>query len=232
MKNYIHPLQEEYDLSTFNFFKSLTPDELKTLDGQISASQYKKGDVIYHEGKRLTGFYCIMSGVLKVIKTGSDGKEQIIRFVTKGDIIAYRSLLSKEGACTTAKVIEQAVLVHVPYNTLTSILSSNHKFTLNTLQVVCKELKDANNYITDIAHKTVRERVAEVLIMLRDKFGVNKDNVLQVSLTREEIANMVGTATESVIRLLSEFKHDKIIEIKGREIKFVNLPRLTRIANM
>jgi len=100
------------------------------------------------------------------------------------------------------------------------------------LQIVCRELREANDYITDIAQKTVRERLAEVLLLLKENFDLDNQNTLQISLTREELANMVGTATESVIRLLSEFKQDKLIELQGRKIKFLDIPSLQRVANI
>jgi CRP-like cAMP-binding protein len=100
------------------------------------------------------------------------------------------------------------------------------------LQIVCRELREANDYITDIAQKTVRERLAEVLLLLKDNFELDNANTLQISLTREELANMVGTATESVIRLLSEFKQDNLIDLQGRKIKFINVAGLTKVANL
>ncbi|GET30432.1 Crp/Fnr family transcriptional regulator [Prolixibacter sp. SD074] len=232
MKNYNEPIEEEADLSKFRFFQALTTDEMERLNYEKTCSFYKKGSVIYREGNRLTGFYCITRGILKIYKTGIDGKEQIIRFVKKGDIIAYRSLLSQESACTTAKVIEDAVLCHIPYKTLLYLIDENSKFSLAMLRIVCAELKDANDFITDIAQKTVRERLAEVLLLLKDNFDLDDNKTLQISLTREELANMVGTATESVIRLLSEFKHDQLIELHGRKIRIVDLPGLTRVANL
>ncbi|GET32772.1 Crp/Fnr family transcriptional regulator [Prolixibacter bellariivorans] len=232
MRNYNEPIEEEADLSKFRFFQTLTTDEMERLNYEKTCSFYKKGSVIYREGNRLTGFYCITRGILKIYKTGIDGKEQIIRFVKKGDIIAYRSLLSQESACTTAKVIEDAVLCHIPYKTLLYLIDENSKFSLAMLRIVCAELKDANDFITDIAQKTVRERLAEVLLLLKDSFDLDDNKTLQISLTREELANMVGTATESVIRLLSEFKHDQLIELHGRKIRIIDLPGLTRVANL
>ncbi|MCL3779886.1 Crp/Fnr family transcriptional regulator [Prolixibacteraceae bacterium JC049] len=226
------PTPEEMDLSGFRIFKHLTEDEVNRLNYDKTCSVYKKGSVIYREGSRLTGFYCITKGIVKVYKTGIDGKEQIIRFAKKGEIIAYRSLVSNELACTTAKVIDEAVLCHVPYQTLLYLVDNNSKFSLHMLQIVCKELKEANDYITDIAQKTVRERLAEVLILLKSNFELDENQTLQISLTREELANMVGTATESVIRLLSEFKQDKLIELQGRKIKFLDLQGLTKVANL
>ncbi|HPF50656.1 MAG TPA: Crp/Fnr family transcriptional regulator [Draconibacterium sp.] len=226
------PSDAEADLSGFQLFKKLTEDEFTRLNYEKTCSVYKKGTIIYREGSRLTGFFCVTSGIIKIFKTGIDGKEQIIRFAKKGEIIAYRSLLSQELACTTAKVIEEATLCHIPYQTLLYLIQSNWQFSHHMLQIVCRELREANDYITDIAQKTVRERLAEVLLLLKENFDLDNQNTLQISLTREELANMVGTATESVIRLLSEFKSDNIIELQGRKIKFLDIPSLTRIANL
>lgn len=226
------PTEEECDLSGFQLFKKLTDPEFAQLNYDKTCSLYKKGNIIYREGSRLTGFYCVTRGVLKLFKTGVDGKEMILRFVKKGDIIAYRSLLSQELACTTAKVIEEAVLCHIPYQTLLYLIQNNWQFSHHMLQIVCRELREANDYITDVAQKTVRERLAEVLLLLKDSFELDNSNTLQISLTREELANTVGTATESVIRLLSEFKQDRLIDLQGRKIKFLDVPKLTRVANL
>ncbi len=226
------PSEEECDLSGFQLFKKLKEQEFIHLNYDKTCSLYKKGSIIYREGSRLTGFYCVTRGILKIYKTGIDGKEQIIRFAKKGEIVAYRSLLSQELACTTAKVIEEAVLCHIPYQTLLFLIQNNWEFSHHMLQIVCKELREANDYITDIAQKTVRERLAEVLILLKESFDLDTTNTLQISLTREELANIVGTATESVIRLLSEFKQDKMIELQGRKIKLLDVNALTKVANL
>lgn len=230
--SHYNPLPEETDLSEFKFFKHLNDTEIGKLNYDKTCQIYKKGSVVYREGSRLTGFYCITKGILKIYKTGIDGKEQIIRFVKAGDIVAFRSLLSQELACTTAKVIDDAVLCHIPYQTLLFLLQNNWKFSHWMIQILCRELREANDYITDIAQKTVRERLAEVLLLLKDSFDVDEHNVLNISLTREELANMVGTATESVIRLLSEFKQDGLIELKGRKVKFLDVNTLRRMASL
>jgi len=226
------PTEDDTDLGGFLLFKKLTDEELNRLNFEKSCSMYKKGTIVYREGSRLTGFFCVTKGIVKIFKTGIDGKEQIIRFAKRGEIIAYRSLLSQELACTTAKVIEEAVLCHVPYQTLLFLIQSNWQFSHHMLQIVCRELREANDFITDIAQKSVRERLAEVLLLLRENFDLDHQNTLQISLTREELANMVGTATESVIRLLSEFRQDNLIELQGRKIKFLNISGLRKVAGI
>src|SRR6056297_951913 len=212
-------------------FKNLTEEEKKLLDDEKICNTYKKGSEIYHEGSRTNGLYCINEGIVKIYKTGIDGREQIIYFAKPGDIVGYRSILSGELACSSAKALKTSVLCFIPGDLLVNLIKKNGNFSLDVLQQSCKELGEANSYITDIAQKTVRERLAEVLIKLKENFDLDENNELQISLTREELANIVGTATESVIRLLSEFKQDHLIDLKGRKIRILDLKKLEKISN-
>jgi len=217
---------------TSSVFRFLTRDETDRLNFEKDFRHYKRGDILYNEGNRISGFFCINSGIIKVFKTGVDGKEQIIRFARKGEIIAYRSVLSNESACTSAKVIEDCQVCFIPSELLIQFVKTNPAFSFEIVKLTCHELAEANSYITDIAQKTVRERVAEVLIQLVKDFGLDEQKFLRISLTREELANIVGTATESVIRLLSEFKGDRLIELSGRKIKILDLKGLEKISNV
>lgn len=218
------------DLQTI--FTTLKQDELDQLGFEKGCDFYKRGDIVYHEGNRMNGCFCVNKGIIKLYKTGIEGKEQIISFAKRGDLIGFRSVLSNELACTTAKVIEDAVLCFIPADTLFSLVKSNADFSMQLMQLTCKELGEANKYITDIAQKTVRERLAEVLVMLMETFELDESQTLQISLTREELANIVGTATESVIRLLSEFKSDRLIELNGRKIKILDAKTLRKVGNV
>lgn len=226
------PYNEEINLLQFDIFKGLSVTELDLLHQTMSCSSYKRGTIIYHEGSRINGTYVVVSGILKIYKTGFDGKEQIIRFAKEGDLIGFRSVISDELACTTAKVINDTVLCYLPGEELTHLIKGSPEFAMNLMKLTCRELGESNKYLTDIAQKTVRERLAEILLLLMDTFDVEEDGTLKISLTREEIANMVGTATESVIRLLSEFKNDKLIELNGRKVKLLNIPKLIKIGNV
>jgi len=226
------PLCDSCALESGSLFKHLTPEEVVILNFEKDFRQYKRGDILYQEGNRISGFYCINKGIIKVFKTGLDGKEQIIRFAKKGDIIAYRSVLSNELACTSAKVIEDCQVCFIPSEILTQFIKTNPAYSLELLKLACHELGEANSFITDIAQKTVRERLAEILLLLVNDFGLDEDLFLNISLTREELANIVGTATESVIRLLSEFKSDKLVELNGRKIKVLNKKGLEKISNV
>ena len=211
MKNPVPPTSKACLIDEASIFRHLSEEELAKIPFDQEPDYYKRGTVIYSEGSRIYGFYCVRKGIIKIFKTGFDGKEQIIRFAKKGAIMGFRSTITREPACTTAKVLEEASICFVHADIVHEFIKENGNFALALLQIACTELGEANDYITDIAQKTVRERLAEVIIHLRKEFDLDKDNYLKITLTREELANMVGTATESVIRLLSEFKQDGLI---------------------
>jgi len=223
-------LREFFARSTV--FRHLTDDQLDYLPLDQATDRYKRGSIIYEEGSRISGFYVVCKGVIKIYKTGFDGKDQIIRFAKPGDVMGFRSTITGELACTTTKSIEDAEIVYISGQIVKELVMSNGDFAMDLLQIACNELGEANDYITDIAQKTVRERLAEVLIQLKMTFDLDQNNFLQISLTREELASIVGTATESVIRLLSEFKQDKLIELQGRRIKIIEEAKLIKISNL
>ncbi len=226
------PFCDKCAVETNSLFRHLTREEVDKINFEKDFRHYRRGDVLYQEGNRINGFYCINKGIIKVFKTGLDGKEQIIRFAKKGDIIAYRSVISNEPACTTAEVIEDSYVCFIPSEILFAFVKTNPSFSFELMKLTCHELEEANSYITDIAQKTVRERLAEILLHLMGEFGLDDNHYLKISLTREELANIVGTATESVIRLLSEFKSDKLIELHGRKIKIIDPKGLEKISNI
>lgn len=215
-----------------SMFKKLTNEELIELTAEKGCAFYKRGEIIFQEGNRPTGAYCISSGIIKLYKTGIEGKEQIVKFAKKGDLIGYRSLLSGELACTTAKVVNDARLCFIPASKFLEYMKNNSEFSMELAKIACRELGEANSFLTDIAQKTVRERLAEILLYLQNEFGLDRDGYFLITLTREEIANIVGTATESIIRLLSEFKDDKYIELSGRKIKILEENKLKRLAGI
>ncbi len=217
---------------THSIFHHLAEGELHEIMLNKITETHKRGSIIYREGTRMKGFCCVQSGIIKIYQTGFDGKEQIIRFAKPGDIIGYRSVISNEPACTTTEVIKECVLCHIPAEILFNLVKNNGDFALELMKLTCKELGEANSYITDIAQKTVKERLAEILIHLDDEFSEDSQGILNISLTREELSNIVGTATESIIRLLSEFKSRGYIELNGRKIKILDKPGLKHIANI
>lgn len=213
-------------------FTDLRKDELEKLSEQKSCGFFKKGQYIFQENSRLPGVYCVHSGKVKMFRMGPEGKEQIIRFAKAGDMIGYKSLLSDEPLSVSAAAIDDVSVCFVPKQFLFDTLSINNMFTRKLMELACHEIGEANKIITNLAQKTVRERLAEVLLILRETFGETEEGYLEVKLTREEIASFVGTATESVIRLLSEFKKDGLIELKGKNIRILKANQLTILGNV
>ncbi|MBN2165767.1 MAG: Crp/Fnr family transcriptional regulator [Marinilabiliaceae bacterium] len=220
------------NLSDFELFNSLTQMQIEYLNQNIICNQYHKGTVIIHEGSRTSSIYVVIKGISKTYSTGFDGKEQILRFEKPGDIIGFNSLLNEEISNTSTKVIYESIVYQIPGEQFINIIKANPDFSLSLIRKACKELNTTNKYLTDVAQKKVKERLAEILLFMHNTFGVDSENFINISLTREEMANMVGTATESAIRLLSEFKHEGLIYIEGRKIKLLNKKQLARIGNI
>ena len=219
--NRVHPL-----------FRHLSEPEFENITANKITETHKRGSIVYREGQRIKGFYCVKYGIVKIYKTGFDGKEQIVRFARPGDIFGYRSVISNEPACSTTQILEEAMLCQVPTDILINLIMTNGSFAFELMKLTCKELGEANSYLTDIAQKTVRERLAEILVQLETEFGSDEKGILKIALTREELSNVVGTATESIIRLLSEFRNIGLIELNGRKIKILDKPGLKHIANI
>ena len=210
----------------------LGEEEVDLLDSVKSCDIYDRGEVLFEEGSRVGGFFCVSTGKIKIYKQGSSGREQIIRFAKPGDVIGYKSLLSHEPLSVTAESIEDATVCFVPKEYLYKVLSENQEFNFKVLETLSHELGKSNKSIVDVVHKPAKERLAETLLMLRNTFNLDDKNIIQVRLSREELGNIVGTATESLIRLLSELKKERIIELEGKDIKLINIPALVELANL
>jgi len=219
-------------LLVHSLFRHLDSEQQNLILHNKITDTFKRGSIIYEEGHRMKGFYWVQKGILKIYKTGFDGKEQIIKFAQPGDIIGYRSVISSELACTSGEVLEEATLSLISADILLELIKTNGDFAVEMMKLTCKELNEANDYLTDVAQKTVKERLAEIIIHLDESFGRNADGILKISLTREELSNIVGTATESIIRLLADFRDRDLIELKGRKIKILDRPGLRSIAGL
>lgn len=212
--------------------KIFSTEELHSLQSEKKILNIAKGEEILEEGHAANGVFLIQSGTAKLYKVGFTGKEQIIRFCKKGDLLGYRSILSGEAFGATATALEDMELEYIPERFFLKMLEENPKMSFEMLKLISKQLGDAADTITILAQKTVRERLAEVLIMLENTLGTDKDGFIRISLTREEMANLIGTATESAIRLISEFKNDNLIEVDGRKIKVVNHAKIKKLGHI
>ncbi len=214
-------------------FCKLSEEELTTLSIQKHCNYYQKGETVFLEGNRPDGLYCINNGRVKIYQSGFDGKEQILRLAKEGDILGYRALISGEAYSVSAAVIEDSRVCIIPKNVFYDLLSTNSDVATKVMKLLATELKEAQDKITDLAQKPVIERLAEALLMLKEYYGYEKDeSSLNITITREEIANIVGTATETTIRLLSELKKQGIIELDGKTIRILKSEALVKLSNI
>ncbi len=221
---------EQCVVRQLNSLKSLTPKELSKISACKTTRVIKKGEVLFDEGEHINGIFCISSGVCKVSKMSPNGREQIIHLVNKGDFLGERSLIGDDVTNLKATAINDMEVCFIPRDEIINDLKQNPDFSLSVLKDMANSLKIANNLIVDMAQKTVKQRLAEMLLNLHEKFGNNIDDILNIHLSREDIANIIGTATESAIRLLSEFKREEIISLKGKNISLIDIPKLKKIA--
>ncbi|MDL2231222.1 Crp/Fnr family transcriptional regulator [Porphyromonadaceae bacterium OttesenSCG-928-L07] len=211
-------------------FKNISPEVLNLLNCSENIHFFKKNAVIYSEGARMKGCYFVYEGIVKIYQTGNEGKEQIIKFEKEGNIFGFRSVILKEAACTSVETLTDAVLCFIPGNTLLQLLKENSDFAYELMQIACKELGESNRNIKNIAQKSVKKRLAEILITLANDFGIEPDGQLKLNISREDLGNFAGTATETIIRLLSEYKTEGLVEAKGRKIKLLDIEKLKRNA--
>jgi len=194
---------------------------------------HKKGQVLFYEGNTPTGLYCMNRGKVKLYKTDEFGKVQIVRLAKEGDVLGYRALLTEEPYSGTAEVLEDASICFIPRDSFFRLLKDNPAFSLRVIQLMGHELGKAEERELSLSRKPVRERMAETILMLEEFYGFEEDGkTLRGAMTREDLANIVGTATETVIRLLSEMKAEEIIDLDKKKIKILNRGALVKTANV
>ena len=220
---------EQCIIKQFNSLKALTKEELIRISGCKTSKIIKKGEVIFEEGESLKGIFCIRDGVCKLTKLSANGKDQVVKLVEKGQILGQRSLISDERTNLRATALNDMELCFIPKSEIINDLQKNNNFTMDILKHMADDLREADNIIVNMAQKSVRQRLAEALLNIEENFGTNPDGTLSVLLSREDYASIVGTATESAIRVLSQFKKEGLISTIGKHVKIEDIEGLKRI---
>lgn len=210
--------------------KALNKDELIKLANCKTSFTIKKGEPIFEEGETVNGIFCIKDGVCKLSKLSANGKDQIVKLVKSGELLGQRSMISEEPTNLSAVALEDMNVCFIPKSEIMGYFNTNNKFSMEVMKNICGDLKDSDDHMVSMAQKTVKERLAETLLFLEDTFGKNEDGTLHIQLSREELAGMIGTATESCIRLLSEFKKNDWIELVGKKIALKDRTKLKRLS--
>ena len=221
---------EQCIVREFSSLKALTKNELVHLSDCKTSRTIKKGEVIFEEGENVNGIFCIKDGVCKLTKLSPNGKDHIVKLVTKGELLGQRSMISEEPVNLSAVALEDMEVCFIPKTEVMGFFDKNNQFSMNVMKTICGDLKEADDHMVNLAQKTVKERLAETLLYLHDTFGKNEDNTLKIQLSRDELASMIGTATESCIRLLSDFKKLGLIELTGKKILLKDISKLKKLA--
>ncbi|MCU0334858.1 MAG: Crp/Fnr family transcriptional regulator [Chitinophagaceae bacterium] len=233
MKTFEHVDCSRCDKRQYSVFCSTHGEHLDEISNSKTCSVYKKGQVVFHEGGHPFGIYCVNKGKIKLSIIGDEGKEQIVRMARDGDVLGYRSMLVNERYNATATVLEDSQICFVPREVFMRTLKSDNSLSFEVMKLLSNQLREAEVKLTHLAQKPVRERLAETLLFLKETYGFEPDSTfIAVQLTREEIANLVGTATETAIRLLSELNREEVIELSGKRIAIKDMRELARVANL
>ena len=221
---------EQCIVRQFSSLKSLSKEELLKISECKTSYTIKKGDSIFEEGEITNGVYCVKDGVCKLSKLSANGKDQIVKLVKSGELLGQRSMISDEPANLTAVALEDMQVCFIPKSEIMGFFNQNNQFSMSMMKSICGDLKEADDHMVSLAQKNVKERLAETLIYLEETFGKNEDGSLRIQLSREELAGMIGTATESCIRLLSEFNKSGYIELLNKKIILKDKNKLKKLS--
>ena len=201
---------------------------LKQLSDQYDVESFSKKQTLYQEGKRPRFLYFLVSGKVKSYKTHEDGKEYITDLFSAGDFIGYTALLEDKNYDDSATILEDAEIMQIPRDEFLQMVYSDINIAAKFIRIVTQNVKEKEERLLNLAYSSLRKRVAKALVDIHEKFN-KQGNTTLIEFSREDIAQYVGTATESLIRTLSDFKGEKLIDIKSGKISIINLDKLKNL---
>lgn len=215
-------------------FYDLNTPVLDAISEHKVPNTFKKGQTLFMQGNPPFGMYCIKSGIVKVTQMGPDGKESIVRLAKPGDTVGHRSLFSKQVYQATATAVQETKVCFYDTKYIQKLVKEQPSISYNLISALGKDLGVAESRLTSFSQKNVRERLAELLMTLRESYGeeINGRIRLNIKLTREEMASIIGTASETLIRFFTEFKNEALIEQEGKTIYIINEKKLLQFANI
>ena len=201
---------------------------IKQLSDQYAVETFHKKQTLYQEGKRPRFLYYLVSGKVKAYKSHEDGKEYITDLFSAGDFIGYTAIIEDKNYDDSAAILEDAEIMQIPKEEFLGMIFSDINIAAKFIRIVTQNVKEKEERLLSLAYSSLRKRVAKALVDIHEKF--NKDGAKNlIEFSREDIAQYVGTATESLIRTLSDFKSEKLIDIKSGKISIINLDKLKNL---
>jgi CRP-like cAMP-binding protein len=224
---------EKWDFATSSVFTNLPEDELKMLTINMTEELYPKGQIIFREGAYPSGIFFIREGKVKKYKVDKHGREQILYVANTGELIGYHALLADERYPDAAATIENSKIAFIPKEDFLAVLDKSKQLSQRLLKALSHEFSVFANNIFLIGQKSVRERFAIQLVLMREKYKENfvPGMAVEINMSREDLASLVGTARENIVRILKDFKDEGILETKGRKIIIKDVGKLIRVAN-
>jgi len=190
---------------------------------------YKKKEIIFGEEAIPVYLYFLVKGKVKTYRSHEYGKELITTLYKEGDFFGYNALLEGKPYSETAEALEDSEVCLIPKEDFQALVHNNVNVMRSFIKMLSGNISEKEKQLLNLAYSSVRKRVAEALLHLQERYSKPTEKNFSMAVSREDLANMVGTATESLIRTLSEFKEDKLIEIKGSSITIVNPDKLKRL---
>lgn len=201
---------------------------LKQLADQYEMQVIHKKQNLYQEGKRPRYLYYLVKGKIKGFKVHEDGKEYITDLFSEGDFIGYSALIEDKNYDDNASVLEEAEVMQIPKEDFMQMIYTDISVAAKFVKIITQDVKEKEERLMSLAYSSLRKRVAKALVDIHEKFNIGKE-AKPIDISREDIAHYVGTATESLIRTLSDFKSEKLIEIKEGKINISNLEKLKNL---
>ncbi len=206
-------------------FCELESVALKDVSEHKVVNKYKKGQTLFVQGNPPFGMYCVSTGNVKITQIGSDGKESIVRIASAGDVLGHRSIFTDQYYNATATAIEECSVCFIDKKYILKLVQEKPSVACNLIAQLGRDLGAAEKRVSSFYQKNVRERLAELLLLLKESHGITQDDgkvKLNIKLTREEMASIIGTASETLIRFMSELKNEGFIEQEGKTIFITN----------
>jgi CheY-like chemotaxis protein len=200
---------------------------LSKLSDQYDVESYHKKQTLYQESKRPRYLFFLSKGKVKAFKSHPDGKEYITDLFSAGDFIGYSALIEEKNYDDSAVILEDAEIMQIPKEDFVQMIHNDLSIAAKFIKIITQNVKEKEERLLNLAYSSLRKRVAKALVDIFEKFNLGGNKPIEIS--REDIAQYVGTATESLIRTLSDFKSEKLIEIKDGKIGITNVDKLRNL---
>lgn len=206
-------------------------DSLIKLSDNRKLRAFRKKELIYQEGDSPNGLFFLHKGKVKTSKMNEDGKEFINLLVNEGEFFGYSALLENEKHTDTASALEDCEVYSIPKSDFFSLLYGNREIASAFIKLLADDIKEKEERLIRLAYNSVRKRVSQALIQLKEKYDDGTKEPFSMAISREDLAHIAGTAPETVIRTLSDFKEEQLVEVKGSTITWINPERLAKMKN-